>query len=118
MSDIQQDRRVLLQVMNVSSNMMRIHKGTKLGDFTPVHHVHVIDDQEMFIPNEQSAVDLQSVDLSTSALNSTCTQRTKLMELIKEFGDIFAAPDGSNLGCATVVQHEIKMEGPPIQQPV
>lgn len=40
------------------------------------------------------------------------------MELIKEFSDIFAAPDGSNLGCTTAVPNEIKTEGPPISQPL
>ena len=71
--------------MNVGSDMVRIHKGTKLRRFTPMQHVHVIDDQEMFTPDVQAAVDLQSVDMSASTLNST--QRTKLMKLIKEFGD-------------------------------
>ena len=50
MSGVQCDGRVLLQIMNISPDMVRIHKGTKLGDFTPVQHVHII---EMFMPNER-----------------------------------------------------------------
>ena len=69
--------------------MVKIYKGTKLGDFTPLQYVHIIDDQEMFRPGLQCAGDLPSVDLSTSALNTT--QRAKLIGLLKEFGDIFAA---------------------------
>lgn len=68
MSGVQQDKNVLLQVMNVSSDNVTIHKGTELGDFIPVQHVHVIDDQEMFVPDVRSVVDLQSVDLSASTL--------------------------------------------------
>ena len=67
MSGVRCDGRVLLQIMNISPDMVRIHKGTKLGEFTPVQHVHIIDEQEMFMPNEQqTTVDIQSVDLSTS----------------------------------------------------
>ena len=116
LSGVQQDNKVLLQVMNVSPDMVKIYRGTKLGDFTPLQYVHVIDDQEMFRPDVQCAGDMPSVDLSTTALNAT--QRAELIGLLKEFGDIFAAQDGSGLGCTTVVQHEIKTDGPPIRQPV
>ena len=94
---------------------MKVFIGTKLRDFTPLLCLHIIDNQEMFSSDLQCPVGLTRVQLSATDLNAT--QRAELIGLLEEFGDIFAARDGSGLGCTTAVQHEIQTSGPPIWQP-
>ena len=64
LSRARQDKKVLLQVINVSTDTARIHKGTKLGDFTPVQQVYVVDNHKIFMSHIQSTVDLRNVNLS------------------------------------------------------
>ena len=113
LSEVGPSRKVLIQIVNISPESKKLYKGTRIGEFTPHQHVHIVEEWESDISYPtwgKGDVDLSHCDLPQS-------EKEKLMKLINEFSDIFAS-QGCEFGCTSVVKHEIKTEGPPVRQQV
>ena len=105
---------VSLQITNSSPSPTTIHKGCKLGRFTPYDHICLLGDTEDTAPKSHSTsppnVDLEPTDLST-------TEKKQLLDLLTEFSELFATP-GGQLGRTAIVKHTMSTTGPPICQPL
>ena len=100
--------------MNVSPTPLTIHQGTKLGEYTPPAELMLINSTtstHLPLPIEST---LCVVDLSQCNLSPA--QKQKLLDLLHDYGDLFAI-DGGPLGRTSLVKHAIHTEGPPIRQP-
>ena len=101
----------VIQVMNVSPTPLTIHQGTKLGEYTPLAELLLIDSSHP--PASTSA--LPDVNLSQCELSPT--QQQELLALLCDYKDLFAT-EGGPLGLISVVRHAIHTEGSPIRQPM
>eukprot|EP00731_Ephydatia_muelleri_P013877 Em0007g1187a len=110
------NNRVIMQVMNTGTAPAKLHCGMKLSMFSPRTTIHVVDVDDEVHPStspQQSAP--LNFDLEESHLNEK--QQKELKSVLCSFKDIFSGT-GDPLGRTNVVKHAIKMQGPPIRQPM
>lgn len=100
--------------MNISPTPLTIHQGTKLGEYTPLAELLLIDTPDSSHSPAPTSI-LPDVDLSQCELSPT--QQQELLALLRDYEDLFAT-EGGPLGRISVVQHGIHTEGPPIHQPM
>ena len=105
----------VIQVMNISPTAVTIYQGTKLGQFTPLTELLLIDSPQPSQPPSTTSSALTDVDLSQSELSPT--QQQDLLALLHDYDDLFAT-EGGPLGRTSVVSHTIHTEGAPIRQPM
>ena len=105
----------VMQVMNISPTPLTIHQGTKLGEYTPLAELLLVDSAGPGHPPSTGASALTDIDLSTCELSPT--QQQQLLALLQDYEDLFATVGGP-LGRTSVVRHAIYTEGPPIRQPM
>ena len=99
---------VELQVTNSSPTPVKLFHGTKIGQFTPLEQVQVVDTVQ---EQTQHATPFPSdIDLSTSSLSAPQKE-----ELLHRFSHVFAQ-EGEPRGRTTVVKHHIETFGPRIRQ--
>ncbi|KAL5503369.1 hypothetical protein EMCRGX_G010306 [Ephydatia muelleri] len=82
-----------------------------LANFSPNIAVHPISKKDEDIVSAT----MPNIDLNSSELNNS--QRRELEALISEFRDIFVSP-GQSLGRTSAIKHSIRVEGPPVRQPL
>ena len=105
----------LIQVMNISPTPLTIHQGTKLGEYTPLADLLLIDSTCPDHLPSIAAFALTDIDLSTCELSPT--QQQQLLALLQDYADLFATAGGP-LGRTSIVRHAIYTDEPPIRQPM
>ena len=84
-----------------------------IGKFIPRRYVHVVEE----CVSDVSPPILKEQNVYLSQCDLALDEKEQLKGLINEFHDLFASESG-DLGCTSIVQHEIKTEGHSIRQPV
>ena len=97
--------------MNISPSPIKLFKGMKLGIVTPEQNILCVSEEELKSTLQMPSFD----DLDFPHLSSA--ERTELVNLLTEFGDIFSSAN-SLRGHTTLVKHSIPTTGPPIRQPL
>ena len=105
------DNQTTIQIMNISPSPIKLFKGMKLGIVTLEQNILCVSEEE-----SKSTLQIPSFDdLDFPHLSSS--ERTELVNLLTEFGDIFSSTN-SLRGRTTLVKHSIPTTGPPIRQPL
>jgi len=99
---------MVMQVMNISPSPITIYQGMAMGKAVPEDTVLFVSDSIVKSKPDICFDDLQLPDLSES-------ERTKLVNLLTEYCDVFAPAEGPS-GSTSVVTHAIPTTGPPIRQ--
>ena len=89
----------VIQVMNISPTPLTIHQGTKLGEYTPLAELLLIDTPHSSHPPASTSA-LPDVNLSQCELSPT--QQQELLALLCDYKDLFAT-EGGPLGCTSMV---------------
>ena len=105
--------RVILQVMNISPSLIKIYKGMKLAQIIPKQNILVVDQSDMETQGSNTCV--PEINMDSSLLSST--EKTKLLDLLSEYSDVFATV-GTSGAQNHIVKHTIKTTGLPIRQPL
>ena len=105
------DNQVTIQIMNISPSPIKLFKGMKLGIVTPEQNIFFVSEDE-----SKSTLQIPSFD-DLDFLYLPSTERTELVNLLTEFGDIFSSTN-SFKGHTSLVKHSIPTTGPPIRQPL
>ena len=103
--------------MNISPTAATIYSGTKLGEFTPLTELLLVE-----LPQQQPCQETLSTIpamLDNNFTHSTLSpsQQQDLLTLLHDYHDLFVS-NADPLGCTAVVIHAINTEGPPIHQPM
>ena len=101
---------VPLQIVNTGLTDTILYEGTRVATFMEGRAVMALDNIVETQNNEISDVDLTSTELTEA-------ERLKLKQLIWEFRSIFAS-EGSAPGRTDVVKHSIRVQGPPVREPL
>ena len=101
-------KEVVIQVMNISPSSITIYQGMAMGKAVPEDAVLFVSDSKVKSKPDICFDDLQLPDLSEA-------ERTKLVNLLTEYCDVFAPAEGPS-GYTSVVTHAIPTTGPPIRQ--
>ena len=100
---------ILIQIMNISPSPVKVYKGMKLGTVIPSTGVLLVSDEDLQTDVQSPSFDhIQFPSLSTS-------ERTELINFLKEFCDIFS-PSNGPIGHTSAVKHSIPTTGAPIRQ--
>ena len=113
LATVTSDDKVILQVMNISPGPIEVYRGMKLGQIIPKQNILVVKQDDMKMYNSSPCT--PEVNLDSSTLSSL--DKTKLLDLLTEYSDVFATPGAPSAQCQ-VVKHTIKTTGPPIRQPL
>jgi len=124
LSHVSNECDVTCQVVNVGPESVKLHKGTRIAQFTQRANVFFLETTETAIHPEGAdlmTADVQAnqwaadIDLSQTDLEER--QKCELLHVLKEFSDVFATQNGP-LGRTSLVKHAVSTEGPPIRQPL
>ena len=103
---------VPLQIVNTGLTDAIVYESTRVATFTVGSTVMTLGDNDTIEPrnNEMPEVDLTGAELTEA-------ERVKLQRLIWEFRGTFAS-ENSAPGRTDVVKHSIRVQGPPVRQPL
>ena len=113
LATVDPDNRVTLQIMNISPNPIKVYRGMKLGQIIPRDSILIVEQSDMKACDNDPYI--PDVNLDSSSLSPL--ERAKLLDVLSEYSDIFAAVAALSTQ-TTVVKHAIKTRGPPIRQPL
>ena len=100
------DNEVILQVMNVSPTPTTLYKGMKLALAMPEQSVLLVSQNTSPIHRNDALTD--SLDLS----HLTTNEQSELVQLLRDFGDLFSS-SGGPVGQTSVVKRSIPTMGGP-----
>ena len=116
LTGVSSKQELVVEVTNTSPTPTRIHKGTKLATFIPLHQVCVIDSvQENTSVSAECGQEPPKVDLTGT--NLLPEEQSELLHLLATYSNLFVS-DKEQLGRTSVVKHSIETSGYPIRQPV
>ena len=98
---------VTLEFTNTSPGTVTLPQGLKLGLFTPLDTIHVVE--ETPTNSREPEGPLVDVDLSKASLSAT--QKAELQSPLNCFAYVFAHP-GEPQGHTTVTKHDIRVNAP------
>ena len=101
----------IVQVMNINPTAVTLYGGTKLGEFTPLEELLLVE-----TPCQNSSLNCPpklNIDFTHGTLS--LSQQQDLLNLLHDYQDLFAS-NADSLGRTAMVRHAINTEGPPIRQ--
>ncbi|XP_033731403.1 uncharacterized protein LOC117321033 [Pecten maximus] len=104
----QKGREVTLSVLNLTAKDIKIQSNTFVGSLHSVGQVHEIS-EENHVDSTQLPPYLQDV-LDRTSNKLTPAQKSEVKDLLQEYQDLFAGPDGT-LGNTKLVEHTIDTQG-------
>ena len=116
-SPVFRDNHAVVQVINISPTAVTIYGGAKLGEFTPLTDLLLVESpqQQPCQQGTSTIPPMLDIDFTHSALSPS--QQQDLLTLLHDYNDLFAS-DADPTGRTAVVRHAINTEGPPIRQPM
>ena len=111
LNTVSHDNQLMVVVVNIGQAPITLYSGTTIASFSPNIPVHPISQKDRDMMNAT----MPDIDLNGTELNDS--QRRELEALISEFRDIFVSP-GQSLGRTSTIKHSIRVEGPPVRQPL
>ena len=116
MNCVTSDKQMVLQVMNTSPSPVTVYKGTVLGIFVPSQYVLVVGEGESLVPQGTTNGSVLP-DLNATCKHLSDSEKVQLNRLLVSYEDLFVSK-GDPLGRTDRVKHSIRVEGPPIRQPL
>ena len=107
----------IVQIININPTAATLYGGTKLGKFTPLKELLLIETPQQQ-PCQNPSLDSPpklNIDFTQSTISQS--QQQDLLNLLHNYQDLFASITNF-LVCTAMVRHGINTEGPPLHQSV
>lgn len=111
LNTVSYNNQLMVEVVNIGQAPITLYSGTTIASFSPNIAVHPITKKD----GDKMNATMPNIDLNGTELNNS--QRQELEALISEFRDLFVSP-GQSLGRTSTIKHSIRVEGPPVRQPL
>ena len=110
-SPVFNDNHGVVQIMNISPTAITIYSATKLGEFTPLTELLLVESlQQQPCQRTLSTIPATlGIDFTHSTLSPS--QQQDLLTLLHDYHDLFTS-NADPLGCTAMVRHAISTEGP------